>query len=181
MFRTFILRVQNNMIETTFFKFNKLNFKQINKSHFLLVAVIIFLFVGVIIGSYYYNTRGTPAKVGPQSSDTQVMSKEAVESLVKSAAEKKYIEDVLNATTNLPVPKHPVPLQPAPQSVQPAVTSTSNKAPLAQRCSYAGQLYVAGDMVKTPQTWIRCMPTLIFSGDKSDVQEYGSPAWVVVQ
>ena len=168
-------------------KLLSLNYTDINplQDSGLLTRVVLLLVLVITMVTYYSYRQSEPtSQIKANDSKTQVMSKEAVEALVKSAADKKYIEDVLNGATNtLPKSSHPVPLQPLlanGRSTTIAVDTNPAVQPV-QRCSYSGQLYVTGDMVKTQQGWVRCMPTLVFSSEKNERQEYGMAAWIKVQ
>jgi|SRR6185312_12638995 len=57
----------------------------------------------------------------------------------------------------------------------------ASAAPPAQRCTYSGQSYLPGDIVKTDQGWLRCTPTLLFLPENPRLPQSGSPAWTTVQ
>ena len=120
---------------------------------------------------------------GVQSNSEQVIiSEKTVDDLVDKAAKQKYIQDVFDSNQKLPLSNESVPLQPVDTVDQKQFSQKSNTNNIvSQRCYYNGQSYVAGDIVKTDQGWIRCTPTLVFSAEKPTVREYGSPAWTAVQ
>lgn len=120
-----------------------------------------------------------------KTADSVVISKQAVDDLVKKAAQQKYIQDVFNDGKNLPMPKSQnITLQPYQSNTD--LKSVSNIQTVPQnsaltRCSYNGQSYGAGDIVKTDQVWMRCTPTYYFSPDKPTLKQNGQPAWTAVQ
>lgn len=113
--------------------------------------------------------------------NTAVLSKQAVNELIKRAADQKYLQDVFNGNSKLPITKQDVPLKPlnAGSTLQANSAEESNIS--GQRCVYNSQLYIPGDIVKTNIGWIRCTPTILLSGDKQQSIQYGSPAWTAVQ
>lgn len=161
-----------------FFKQYKLGIQSV-----LIIGFGIFFMLflgGFLANKIYHNAR---SDIVDNNATTTVMSKAAVDDLVKKAANQKYLQDVFSNDTKLPVPKHPIPLQPLTTKapvVAPVSTGTANGLN-AQRCSYNGQMYVLGDIVKTDKGWIRCTPTFIFSPDNPTSQQYGNPAWTAVQ
>lgn len=126
----------------------------------------------------------------PQSKviHTKILSKAAVDDLINRAANAKYIEDVLNTQPTLPLSSPPR-LKPykkmsysAEPPVMPQITTKKENAIInAQRCTYNGQSYVPGDIVKTDQGWLRCSSTVIFSSSRTTTSESGKPAWTAVQ
>lgn len=120
------------------------------------------------------------SKNSQSNSGQMVISKQAIDDLVNKAAQQKYLQDVLGGEEKLPVPKStavPVPLQ----ALNTHEISKGQNTIQSQRCFYNGQSFVAGDIVKTDQGWIRCAPTFIFSEDKPTVSNRGVPAWTAVQ
>jgi len=71
--------------------------------------------------------------------------------------------------------KHPYKMLPLPAPTETKVAKPSNG-----RCNYNGQDYLAGDIVKTSQGWIRCTPIIIFNTERSENMP-GSSAWTAVQ
>ena len=166
-------------------RFSKLWYRQSkHKGAWWLLAILLILLFAFLL--FRRDAVTEKHRISTEDSkSTQVLSKEAVDELVKNAADKKYLQDVLSATSNLPRPKHPVPLKPADTATSLPLLGNGNQ-PMEiedvtlQRCSYKGQTYVVGDIVKTTQGWVRCMPTFIFSSEKTE-RQFGSPAWIEVQ
>jgi hypothetical protein len=164
----------------------------------LLLVAIGILVVCVLVSKNLYKTDTSLVqsdhKRSKQVSDAadmpQVLTESAVEHLVEQAAKQKYIQDVFNANPKLPLPKKPIPLQPniinetsVETSAQPSITATNkhiSEASNTQRCNYNNQLYVVGDIVKSPQGWVRCTPTLVFPSDNTD-KHFGNPSWISIQ
>lgn len=59
--------------------------------------------------------------------------------------------------------------------------SPASNADNPERCSYNGQNYSAGDIVKTEEGWIRCTPSIIFSAANPLEAQASNPVWTKVQ
>ncbi len=161
----------------------------------LLLIAIAILVVSVLVSKNLTNLTGNskPKQSSNVADMPQVLTKSAVEHLVEQAAKQRYIQDVFDANPKLPLAKKPIPLQPnSPNSMGEATVDTPTQpsttpgdkhmsdAAKTQRCNYNNQLYVVGDIVKSPQGWVRCTPTLTFSSGSVD-PHWDRPAWISVQ
>lgn len=114
-----------------------------------------------------------------------VLSKEAVNDLLAKAANYKYLQDVF-AGDKVKLPNKHQPFKTLPITSTATNTLTpSATLPLvptrASRCNYNGQDYIAGDIVKNDNGWMRCVPLLIFTSDKPTTPQQSGVAWVTVQ
>lgn len=114
-----------------------------------------------------------------------VLSKEAMNDLVAKAANYKYLQDVF-AGDKVKLPNKTQLSKTLPITNTATSTFTSSAvlavAPTrASRCNYNGQDYVAGDIVKNDNGWMRCVPLLIFTSDKPTTPQQSGVGWVTVQ
>jgi hypothetical protein len=131
-------------------------------------------------------------KYASSANNGVVLTKDAVDDLVRKAADQKYLQDVLSSGPKLPVASHktsPITLQP--NDVTPPTTVVSaNPAPAAQQvitslktandnqhCSFNGQTYSLGEIVQIDKGWVRCTPSIMVSADGSS--QYGSAVWIL--
>lgn len=139
-----------------------------------------------------HNTQVVNINTENKSIKTErVVTKEAFDEMVQQAADGKYIKSVLTdpKLPQLPLQntsKKAVPLQPYPAEMSNDNTLPANPSPKQntvpqeiQRCSYKEQIYVPGDIVKTDQGWIRCVPIFNFSQDGA--KQLSSAAWTSAQ
>jgi hypothetical protein len=107
----------------------------------------------------------------------------ALDKLIQQAADAKYLRDVLGDknSPHLPLPHHAMPLQTADSLLRATVVAPANVPAVAtksqaalQRCTYQQQTYVPGDIVKTPQGWLRCTPVIVPAGSAA------APVWTAV-
>jgi hypothetical protein len=162
-----------------------------------LVLIILTLLTVLLIGiNYFWISTPTP-EIAKHTVQQQVvpaikvnepsappLTKAAVEELIARASDDKYLHDVLgdkSASKLLPLPTHHITLQPAQQvmalsaKLDNSLPSVAKSNPLAadraavtvQRCTYQQQSYVIGDIVKTPQGWVRCTPVVAVAGSAS--------------
>lgn len=113
--------------------------------------------------------------------NTILITKTALEDLINRAANQKYLQDVLESGQKLPLPKqngYSLPKHPVRKT---AIKSANYFDFASKRCSYQGQSYVAGDIVKIPQGWIKCSPIYLFNPRENKLEENKDLAWVVIQ
>lgn len=155
---------------------------------------VLLVMAGVIYsGLLYFLLPPSPLPAGRLKSTTSeplalaapVLTPAALDKLIQQAADAKYLRDVLGDkhSPHLPLPQHAMPLQTAnsllrASAVVPAnVPGTTNtkSSPALQRCTYQQQTYVPGDIVKTPQGWLRCTPVVALNGNAP------APVWTDVK
>jgi hypothetical protein len=152
-------------------------------SHIGIVAVVLMLLLAY--GAGFINKHFFSDKKSDKSGSV-VLSDKTVNDLVDKAANQKYLQKVFDAPESfkkLPMPKATTEFQPLPEGMG----DKSSKGAVAQRCTYKGQSYVVGDIVKTDQEWVKCTPSIVFvdseDKDKGKVttKQVGSPVWTLVQ
>lgn len=153
---------------------------------------ILLVIIGVIYyGLLYFLLPPSPLPARRLKSTTSeplalaapVLTPAALDKLIQQAADAKYLRDVLGDkhSPHLPLPHHAVPLQPADQllrasTVAPVGAANTKSSTALQRCAYQQQTYVPGDIVKTPQGWLRCTPVIVPPGSAT-----AAPVWTAVK
>lgn len=171
----------------------------------LLIIVVILS----LLAFYHWHTTKKPLFNGsasktlmvPSQDKTIVISKQALNDLVKKAANQKYLEDVLAGQPKLPVSTHSPTIavnQPSTGSIQstPAAKeevttrikefihepvesevkeNTSNLT--SQQCVYRNQIYSIGAIIQIDKGWVRCTPTLQI--DSAGNSQYGAAVWTM--
>ena len=138
--------------------------------------------------------KKTDKKSEKEKNDSVVVTKSALDELVKKAADQKYLQDVLTSGPKLPVNGHrdkPIDLQKKPNSV---VQNQTNIAPqkaenekpqqtssapnnAQQQCTYNNQTYSIGEIVQVDKGWVRCTPSIVINSDGSS--QYGDAVWTL--
>lgn len=62
----------------------------------------------------------------------------------------------------------------------PIISSANTQITAIGRCSYNGQSYVAGDIINTPQGWLRCSLTYVFLPPNTNLPQISVLAWIQV-
>ena len=157
---------------------------------FWIAEIIILGLVVTIIYKINQTQKATSQKPARSllPSNNVTMTKNAIDDLVKKAADQQYLDDVLNSGPTLPLPNHRhhlIQLQPkinnTPEKVTtktqttnitPTKTTTSN-----QQCQYQNKTYSIGDIIQTDQGWARCTPALQPNTDGSN--QYLKAVWTL--
>lgn len=168
---------------------------KVNKRWLVGVAlVLVVLVIIVMLGHKTDKPQQKPLNqpAATKNDNTQqkvVLTKAALDSLVKKAANQQYLQDVLTSGPTLPSPKHKkqlLPLQhqanqqisPPVAPLQPTTTGlTAKDASDQQHCSYNGQLYSIGEIVQIDKGWVRCTPSVVIHADGSS--QYGAAVWTL--
>lgn len=168
----------------------------------LLLLVIVILFVCKKINSETDNSfekisdvkekLSTNAKHAPT---TVILSKEALDKLIKKAADQKYLQDALSDGDKLPtLNQKPIKLVDLSPNIGAANISTDiissnknqaaiptladvEKANAQQHCFYQDESYSIGEIVNSDKGWLRCTPS--FTIDKDGHSYYGSAVWIL--
>jgi hypothetical protein len=148
---------------------------------FFFVSAIFLMSITSICDSFHKNKVTEDKNNSKKISDAVMVSKQEIDDLVKKAAQQKYLQDVFNDDKTLPLTKsYTISLQPYQSKIDTKVQPVT-QSPSLMRCSYNGQMYVAGDMVKTDQVWLRCTPTFYFLFDKPRIKHEGPSVWTLIQ
>lgn len=101
----------------------------------------------------------------------------APDATIINAAQTAKLRQLLSSGSNANYPILPLPhsLSAPQQQISTSVSIT------VQRCTYNNQSYVAGDIVKVDQDWMRCTPTILFTPDDPGKPQIGNPTWTKVQ
>jgi hypothetical protein len=135
------------------------------------------------------NSSAKPVPSVPEKNSANpsiVLTKQAVDELVKKAADQQYLQDVLTSSPKLPPHRHATSLQAKTtnEKTKPVLLPEKSKrvrnkktVSNPQNCIYNGKAYSIGEIVQIDKGWIRCTPSITINADGSS--HYGQAVWIL--
>lgn len=158
-----------------------------NRKIIIISSIVVAIMAATII-SYYQKLQpaviilkhNPPLQTStPVAKQTVVLTKNAMDALIKKAADQQYLQDVLTSGPKLPLKQHNIHALPLPvkNTVLPLRKFTAQTAAINQHCSYKNQSYSIGEIVQTDKGWIRCTPSVVI--DRNTSSQYGKAVWIL--